>query len=108
MNLPDYRFQDAAKNPRFGQRAAARLQRVMAEVRRARRSDVAEADEMALDFRLGRDEWINRLVCLGGLTPGDAERHARSVETRHGPRSQGRAGAARGYRLAQPRITGAM
>lgn len=74
--------------------------------RRTRRSAVRDADEMALDFEISHDEWINRLVFLGGMARGDAELHARLVEDGCDGRLRSRRPA--GYPLAQRSITEAM
>jgi len=51
--------------------------------RRVRWADVRAADDMVLDFEITRDEWMNRLVFLGRMTPEQAERHALQVEGAH-------------------------
>jgi hypothetical protein len=75
---------------------------------RIRRSEVRDADEMALDFEISRDEWINRLVHLGGLTRRDAVEHVRVVADSGGSNDTPGAGVAPAYRLAQRRVTEAM
>jgi hypothetical protein len=75
----------------------------MVSGRRTRRSAVRDADDMALDFEISHDEWISRLVFLGGLNRRDAELHAQLVED--GCDGSLRSSRAAGYPLARRSIT---